>query len=294
MGRSRRKKKKLLSLVITLIILIVGAFTAKKALFDEKYEIPDGNAEFHFIDVGQGDASLIMVGGKSVLIDTGDKSADDALFEYLNSHNVTELEYFIVTHPDSDHYASAVKVMDNYTVKNLIMTEHEKTTAQYEEFIEAVEKHTEINVISANQSVGKSYFVNDLEIKLIAPLKSYSDPNAESIVFIARYGEKKVMYTGDAEKETEEDIIAQYGASALACDVLKVGHHCSDTSSSQEFVSAVNPKFAVISCGTDNKYGHPHAEPLARLEAINGITIYRTDKDGSIVLNTDGATITKK
>lgn len=289
--------KKGLSLVFVIILLIAGYFTANKVIKNDNnqnYELPGGVAQFHFIDVGQGDAELIMVGDKNILIDTGDRGGKDALVKYLKDHNVTEIEYFIVTHPDADHFASAAYVLDNYTVKNVIMSNAEKTTQMFETFIATLEKHTEINVINAHEKIGTKYDVNGLELKILAPLsESYTDTNDYSVVVMARYGNKKFLLTGDAEKKSEAEMVEKYSASDLKCDVLKVGHHGSRTSTSDAFLRMANPTYAVISCGKDNKFGHPHTETLNRLKDA-GITIYRTDELGSIVLETDGDKITKK
>lgn len=289
--------KKGLSFVFVLMLLIAGYFAANKAIKNDNnqnYELPGGVAQFHFIDVGQGDAELIMVGDKNILIDTGDRGGKDSLVKYLKDHNVTEIEYFIVTHPDADHFASAAYVLDNYTVKNVIMSNAEKTTQMFETFIATLEKHTEINVISAHDEIGTKYDVNGLELKILAPLsESYTDTNDYSVVVMARYGNKKFLLTGDAEKKSEAEMVEKYSTSDLKCDVLKVGHHGSRTSTSDAFLRMANPTYAVISCGKDNKFGHPHTETLNRLNDA-GITIYRTDELGSIVLETDGDKITKK
>ena len=289
--------KKGLSFVFVIMLLIAGYFAANKVIKNDNnqnYELPGGVAQFHFIDVGQGDAELIMVGDKNILIDTGDRGGKDALVKYLKDHNVTEIEYFIVTHPDADHFASAAYVLDNYTVKNVIMSNAEKTTQMFETFIATLEKHTEINVINAHDEIGTKYDVNGLELKILAPLsESYTDTNDYSVVVMARYGNKKFLLTGDAEKKSEAEMVEIYSASDLKCDVLKVGHHGSRTSTSDAFLRMANPTYAVISCGKDNKFDHPHTETLNRLNDA-GITIYRTDELGSIVLETDGDKITKK
>ena len=314
---TKRKKKtfeKVITLIVAAIILICGYFTVDKIVEDKTpvYEVPDGVAQFHFIDVGQGDAELITVGTKAVLIDTGDRAGKDALIKYLDEHNVKEIEYFIVTHPDLDHFASAAYVLDNYTVKNVIMSHKVKTTDTFETFIATLENHTEINVINAHENIGKCYYVDDLELKILAPLgEDYGsrDTNNYSVVVMARYGNNKVLLTGDAEDKSEEEMVEKYKASDLKCDVLKVGHHGSRTATTDAFLEKVNPTIAVISCGVedgrkdgkDNDYGHPHSETTEKLSAKN-ITVYITeyrDDEGvahrqSIVLESDGNTITKK
>lgn len=320
MAKKKRKpsKKKIFNKIVTFIIVaivaICGYFTVDKVVKDNTtiYETPDGVAQFHFIDIGQGDAELITVGDKAVLIDTGDRSGKDALIKYLDEHNVKEIEYFIVTHPDLDHFASAAYVLDNYTVKNVIMSHKVKTTDTFETFIATLENHTEINVINAHENIGKCYYVDDLELKILAPLgEDYGsdDTNNYSVVVMARYGNKKVLLTGDAEEKSEEEMVEKYKASDLKCDVLKVGHHGANNATTDAFLEKADPTIAVISCGVedgrkdgkDNKFGHPHSETMEKLSAKN-ITVYITeyrDDEGvahrqSIVLETDGNTITKK
>ena len=314
---TKRKKKtfeKVITLIVAAIILICGYFTVDKIVEDKTpvYEVPDGVAQFHFIDVGQGDAELILVGDKAVLIDTGDKSGKDALIKYLDEHNVKEIEYFIVTHPDLDHFASAAYVLDNYTVKNVIMSHKVKTLDTFETFIATLENHTEINVINAHENIGKCYYVDDLELKILAPLgEDYGsrDTNNYSVVVMARYGNKKVLLTGDAEEKSEEEMVEKYKASDLKCDVLKVGHHGANNATTDAFLEKADPTIAVISCGVedgradgkDNKFGHPHSETMKKLSAKN-ITVYITeyrDDEGvahrqSIVLEIGNDTITKK
>lgn len=317
---TKRKKKtfeKVITLIVAAIILICGYFTVDKIVEDKTptYEVPDGVAQFHFIDVGQGDAELITVGTKAVLIDTGDKAGKDALIKYLDDHNVKEIEYFIVTHPDADHFASAAYVLDNYTVKNVIMSHKEKTTQMFNTFIDKLEEcinTKNLKLIDAHENIGKCYYVDDLELKILAPLgESYgsTDTNNYSVVVMARYGNNKVLLTGDAEDKSEEEMVEKYKASDLKCDVLKVGHHGSRTATTDAFLEKVNPTIAVISCGVedgrsdgkDNDYGHPHSETMEKLSAKN-ITVYITeyrDDEGvahrqSIVLESDGNTITKK
>ena len=314
---TKRKKKtfeKVITLIVAAIILICGYFTVDKIVEDKTpvYEVPDGVAQFHFIDVGQGDAELILVGDKAVLIDTGDKSGKDALIKYLDEHNVKEIEYFIVTHPDADHFASAAYVLDNYTVKNVIMSHKVKTLDTFETFIATLENHTEINVINAHENIGKCYYVDDLELKILAPLgEDYGsrDTNNYSVVVMSRYGNKKVLLTGDAEEKSEEEMVEKYKASDLKCDVLKVGHHGANNATTDAFLEKADPTIAVISCGVedgradgkDNKFGHPHSETMKKLSAKN-ITVYITeyrDDEGvahrqSIVLEIGNDTITKK
>ncbi|MBQ2809544.1 MAG: MBL fold metallo-hydrolase [Clostridia bacterium] len=320
MGRKSRKKaqKRLKRKIITTLIGIIIALIALAIAYfmggsdeekpPENYDIPEGSIEYHFIDIGQGDATLIMVDEKAILIDTGDRGSDDRkkLTDYLDKMNITELEYFIATHPDADHIGSAAYVVENYDIKNVILSPKEHTTQTYTSFIEAIEAKEQINVIVADQDeIGKKYNVGELEMTILGPLdtEDYSskDMNNPSVVIMARWGNTKVLLTGDAEKEAELKLVEKYGAS-LDCDVLKVGHHGSDSSThsadpengiANGFLHYVKPEIAIISCGTGNKYEHPHQVTLDELAKYN-VEVHRTDHEGSIVLVSDGTNITLK
>lgn len=310
----KRLKKKIISIVIAIIIALIGAIVATQMYEepqDENYEIPEGSIEYHFIDIGQGDATLIMVDGKAILVDTGDRGNEDRekLTSYLEKMNVTELEYFIATHPDSDHIGSAAYVVENYTIKNVILSPKEHTTATYENFISAIETKVDSgeiqNVYIAGEEgllLGDKINVGEFEMTILGPVDadeySSSDNNNPSVVIMARWGKTKVLLTGDAEKEAELKLVEKYGAQ-LDCDVLKVGHHGSDSSTHPAdpdngiihgFLHYVKPEMAIISCGTGNKYGHPHKVTLDEL-AANNVEVHRTDLEGTIVLVSDGETI---
>lgn len=283
----KREKQKLIKGGLTLVCLAILAllwFIFKPA--QEVYEVPDGTAEFHFIDVGQGDATLIKAGDKNILIDTGEYDAKEALFSYLDKYNVKEIEYFVVTHFDSDHFANATDVLDSYDVKSLIIPDQEKTTQTYEKFISKVEEQVasrDIEVLNANEMIGEKLELQGLELTVLAPLKNnYGNSNDYSVVLMARYGNKKVLLTGDAEKEAEQDIVEKYTSLNLDCDIFKLGHHGSGTSSSQDLLDLATPTYVVASCGKDNKYGHPHKEVLERTKSMK---LYRTDENGSIVIS---------
>lgn len=286
MTKNQKTIKAILTVVcIGILALMWFVFMPKQ---DEKpqYDVPTGTAEFHFIDVGQGDATLIKVGDKNILVDTGDRGAKDELFNYLDTHNVLEIEYFAVTHYDSDHFANATAVLDKYDVKKVLVPDQVKDTKTYETFITKLEEQVEskdIEVLCANDMIGSVLTVDSLALTVLAPLKdNYKDSNDYSVCLMARFGNKKVLLTGDAEKEAEEDIVAKYSAADLDCDVYKMGHHGSRTSSSQALLDKLTAESVVISCGLDNDYGHPHKEAVDRVSKLN---IYRTDTQGSIVLS---------
>ena len=294
---TKNKTEKIIKGALALVLLVVAFFLYQcYGPNNTNYEIPEGVAEFHFIDIGQGDAELILVDGKAILIDTGDIGSDDRakLTSYLDKLKITELEYFVATHPDADHIGSAAYVVENYDIKNVILSPKEHTSKTYEKLITALEEREHINVINAQDKLGESIFVGDLEMKILGPIGEYSsdDNNNPSVVIMARWGNTKVLLTGDAEKEAEDRLSAEY-KTELDCDILKVGHHGSHSSSQNSFIKFVKPEYAVISCGVDNKYEHPHKETLDTLEYYKA-KIYRTDLHGSIVATTDGENITIK
>ena len=293
------KNQKMIKGILTVACLIILAllwFVFMPGQEDEPdYGVPSGTAEFHFIDVGQGDAILIKVGDKNVLVDTGDYDAKEALFEYLDTHGVSEIEYFVVTHYDSDHFANATAVLDKYDVKKVLVPDQVKDTKTYEKFIAKLEEQVEskdIEVLNANEMIGSAINVDDLELKVLAPLKNnYKDSNDYSVCLMARYGNKRVLLTGDAEKTAEADIAERYSEAELNCDVYKMGHHGSRTSSSQALLDMMTPESVVISCGVGNEYKHPHKEALDRVE---GLKVYRTDTQGTIVLSIANDTLSFK
>lgn len=279
------------------IILAVFAYIFRDYLpLDELTQsgrtVVDGTVDFHFIDVGQGDSILIMTDKGNILIDSGPNSASSNLNAYLDEMGVKDLEYAIFTHPHEDHIGSAASIVKSRNIKNVIMPDTEYDTKTYDKLLTALEESTSTNIIASKS--GAVYSVGDLQMKILAPnAETYKSTNDYSVVVKVTYGATDFMMTGDAEVLSEKEIMSKYSNSELKCDVLKVGHHGSTTSSGVDFLDAVSPKIAVICCATGNDYGHPHRETLEKLNARN-ITIYRTDLLGSIVLTTDGTTITKK
>ena len=239
---------------------------------------------FHFIDVGQGDAILITTAEGNILIDTSEKSEREALVNYLAEQNITSLKYLILTHTDADHIGSADYVVENYDVDTVMMTDYTATTKTYERLLTAIENKSTNVIIPELRYV---FTLGSLQMTVIAPTEKFDDPNEMSLVIKAVHGETSLMFTGDAEVESEEGILENWSAAELKVDILKVGHHGSDSSTTQAFLDALDPDAAVISCGEGNSYGHPHAEVVDRLTA-KGVTIYRTDKDGTVVIVSDG------
>lgn len=276
-----RTAYKVLSLVVALIVLVAAYF-----LFAPEPDVPtvtEGELQVHFLDVGQADSVLVMSGEDVMLIDTGDldDSYTNKIISYLRTYGIEEIDYLILTHPDSDHIGGAPEIFDNFVIKNCIMPDFVKTTKIYESTLDAIEAEEGLNLIAAEP--GYRFTVGEAECKVLAPLDDYSDANEASVVIKLVFGERSVLFTGDAEKESEGAMVSRYSQTDLKADVLKSGHHGSSTSSTEAFLRLVAPKYAVISCGEGNKYGHPHGETITRYTSF-GIKIYRTDEDGTVIL----------
>ncbi len=294
--RKYRKIKNFIIMVVVIVAAILGFLFGKEALSQKPPVEPvSGNeVQFHFIDVGQGDAALIRTADGDILIDASTNDAEAELKAYLDSLGVTDIEYAVFTHPHEDHIGGADMVILNYNVKRVVIPDKEHDTKTYEKMIVAIEEKN-CEVIEATPD--KTFKVGELNCTILAPIStSYKELNDYSVVIRADYGETSVLFTGDAEIHSEEEMIERYGRGAggmLDCDLIKVGHHGSDTSSGQAFLDAVTPAYGVISCGKGNSYGHPIQEILGRYEAMN-VKLYRTDLEGSIVFTSTGGEPVKK
>lgn len=245
-----------------------------------------GNLEVHFIDVGQGDAIFVeLPNDETMLIDAGPSSG--IVPNYIKSQGHSDIDYVIATHPDADHIKGMPEVLNTFKVGTFYMPEKEHTTQIFDKMMDAIAN----NGCDAVYALAGKNIINtsDLKVYFVGPTKIYGDNNACSAVVKLEYKETSILFTGDAEYSSENDMImAGYDLSA---DILKVGHHGSSSSSSPAFIKAVNPKDAIISVGENNKYGHPTNEVLTILNNA-GINIYRTDEVGTIIIVSDGVTYT--
>lgn len=243
----------------------------------------------HYIDVGQADCSLLICGEDTVLIDAGDVDSYDAIHTYLQAQNIEEIDYFILTHAHADHIGSADEILKNYTVHNVIMPKYSEanmpTSKTYEDLLYAL-SDSEAKVIAAKP--GNSYTLSACSFTVLAPNKAYEEVNNSSVVVRFVYGDTAFLFQGDAEKVSEQAILD--AGFPIQADVIKLGHHGSKTSSSAGYLSAVQPKLAIISCGENNSYNHPSESILKRLDDY-GIDYRRTDRNGNIVVISDGKNI---
>jgi competence protein ComEC len=243
-----------------------------------------------YIDVGQGDSELIQVNGKNLLIDSGPNDSESNIMTYLKKENITKLDYVIATHPHEDHIGNMAQIIKKYEIDSFIAPKKVVNTKTFENMIEALkEKDMKITVPHPRDTLDLG---ENVKAEILAPnSSSYPDTNNYSVVLKITYANTSFLFTGDAEKTSEAEMLNNNYD--LSSDVLKVGHHGSSTSTTEDFLNNVNPKIAVISCGKDNKYGHPNRKTLNNLKKKN-IQVYRTDIDGTIVLLSDGDKITKE
>lgn len=248
----------------------------------------DGSTlEVHFLDVGQGDATLIRCGEAAMLIDAGNNSWGDDVRDYLEYQGIGDLDYVIGTHPDADHIGGLDVVMEAFDCGTVIMPDYEKDTQTYTDVTDVMEeKGYELTL----PQVGTVYELGEAAFTIVAPNGEYGDnANDYSVGILLEHGENRFLFTGDAEEDSEADMLDN--GIDLSADVLKAAHHGSRTANTEAFLERVNPEYVVISCGEGNSYGHPHAEVLNRLREM-GIKVFRTDEEGTVVATSDGAGIT--
>ena len=282
MSKPRSNGRKATPLPVVLLILAVVIFTYFQTQ-QERFTPVDGMLYVHFIDVGQGDSILITTDDEAMLIDTGESEYAQTVIDYLDSIGVTELTYAVATHPHSDHMGGMAKVINAIPIETFIAPDAVNTSSAFDKMLTALEKNKlQITV----PTLGETFKLGSATLTALVPQNIPSeDLNNQSVVFRLDFGYTSLLLTGDAETAAEAEMLAS--GIDLDCDVLKVGHHGSRTSSSEAFLAAISPDLAIISCGKDNSYGHPHSEIVKRLKA-QGIPFRQTDKEGTIILVSDG------
>lgn len=240
-----------------------------------------------FLDVGQGLSVLAEADGQYLLYDGGDRTASSFVVAYLKQRGVEYLDYLVASHYDSDHINGLVGALHTTEAGTILGPDYEADSRVYRSLVSQVSeqgKTIETPKPGSRYPLGSGYF------EVLAPLSdSYEDANNSSIVIRIVQGDTSFLLTGDAEAESEREMLAAWPD--LKSDVLCVGHHGSASSTGSEFLSAVNPSAAVISCGKENSYGHPTADVLNRLSA-QGCQIWRTDEDGTITAVSNGRSVT--
>lgn len=272
-------------MVLLLCLFLLACCT--EAVKTEKIPVTAGHEmQVHFIDVGQGDSILIeSPSGKTMLIDGGVKGAGQQIVSYLKELGINKLDIVVATHPDADHIGGLIPVLDNMTIEQFYDSGKVHTSQTFEEMLTRIdEKNIPYHVPKIGDDIE---FDKNVNVKVLNANDQATDNNDASIVLKMTYGNVSFLLTGDAGVALEKEML-QYDVKAT---VLKAGHHGSNTSSSEEFIQAVKPEVTILSYGEDNKYGHPHAEIVDRLQAI-GSKIYATADLGTITVSTDGVNYT--
>ncbi len=244
----------------------------------------ESETQIHFIDVGQGDASLIVQGESYALIDAGTESSQEDLVVYLQALGIEKLDYLIQTHPHADHIGGMDVVLENFEVELVVLPDESKTTSEidsmaYENVFVAIDAYDSSAEVATE---GNVYPLGLGEITVLSTGVDGTDNlNNISLCLMYTKGDFNALFTGDGEKELEE-ILLEAGEDIKA-DVFQVGHHGSSTSNIEEFLYEVSPEIAVASCGYENRYGHPHSEIIERFDDL-GVDFYRTDLNGSVVV----------
>lgn len=244
-----------------------------------------GTLTVTWLDVGQGDAAVIQCGGQSMLIDGGKPEKSSYIYAWLQQHGLSYLDVIVATHVDADHIGGLSGALNYASVGTAYCPETTGTTETFQSFVKYLaQRGKQITVPTA----GETFALGGAQIQILGPLHRAEDSNDNSIVLIVSFGATSFLFTGDAERAEEQDLL-NAGVN-LQSTVLKVGHHGSDTSTSYPFLRAVAPQYAVISVGAGNSYGHPTEAVLSRLRDA-GVTTFRTDMQGEITAVSDGQTI---
>lgn len=294
---AKRKNPKKQNPIITVIVFIIAAVCVIAGKFGgeldlplsegEKVSLTDSSAIVHIINVGQGSSALVQCGETGILIDAGERDYGSTVVKYLKDAGIKKLEYVVASHPHSDHIGGLTDVMDAFPVKNIIMPELSEinmpTTRTYEKFLMKIADKN-INAIAAEY--GSQYALGGAVLQILGPVKQDKDLNDMSVICKVTAVKTTFLFPGDAEKPEMSSIMPY--SPKLKCDVMVMAHHGSSTSLERNFLKNASPSVAVISCGKDNSYGHPHKEALQYLNN-NAIEYYRTDKHGNVIFKCDNS-----
>jgi competence protein ComEC len=282
-----KRKIGIFALLLALLCLMSACeMFAEFGFGDEQDSVPLGDGfTVYFIDVGQADSALIVSDGATMLIDGGNVADSDLVYTFLKDHGVSHLDYIVCTHAHEDHVGGLAGALNYATADVALAPVMENDTKAFKNFVKYLdEQGVEITI----PKPGDTFKLGGANVKILGPINPSDEPNNTSIVMKITYGATSFLFTGDAERAEEADIL-EVGYD-LSATVLKVGHHGSSTSTTYPFLREIMPQYAVISCETGNSYGHPHEETLSKLRDAD-VTLYRTDLQGTITCASDGKTV---
>lgn len=293
MSNGNSGRSKLVKLLTTIIVLVITAIL-KIIVPDESNQsnVPtetntqiqaEGQLEVHMIDVGQADSFLLVQDDKTALVDCGTRSTGKDVVEYLNSLEITKLDYVFGTHPHDDHMGGMYEVITNFEIGEIIIPEVEDGKVTSNWYMKLMKELNTGNYKVTFAKLEDIYNLNDAVMEIIGPVSKPdgSNINNYSTVLKVSFGEMDMIMTGDAETEIEKEIIES--GKDIDAEILKVGHHGSDTSTSDEFLDEISPEYALISTKVGNKYEHPIKSTMEKLEERE-IEIYRTDENGTVIV----------
>lgn len=285
------KKRHFKHLIIFTLLLLLCFFSSLLTKKFNSYKVNPNLMYVHYINVDQGDAILIQVNNKNLLIDSGPKSHKKQLVKFLNDINISKLDYVIATHPHEDHIGNMNTVLNSYKVQSFYAPKVYSYTKSFEQMIDSLKSNNlKINPIKRGCNTINLGFQTNVEV--FSPINdTYDNENNYSPVIKISFGNNSFLFTGDAEKEIEDKLILLNDD--LKADILKVSHHGSSSSTSDSFLNRVSPKYAVISVGKNNIYDHPNDTIISKLNTYN-IDILRTDIQNNITLISDGTNISYK
>ncbi len=308
---TKAQKKKLFSILVVLVVVCIAGFLSHRGesiqplveyfpfleeIFPQE-SVPAGapvmdgaGLRVHILDVGQADCILIQGPEKVLVIDGGESGDASTIIQYLQKQGVERIDYYLNTHPHSDHYGGITQVMQAIPTGEFfhhpVPEEHTPTTRSYQKLIQyLLDSKTKTTVLDPGDTLDLG---GGAVLTILAPLEGYEDMNNNSLVGRLTFGERAFLFTGDAEKKSEKAILES--GVELSADVYSIPHHGSNTGMTQKFLDQVKPQYATISVGKDNDYGHPHRDTIQRL-SDGEIPCLRTDLLGNIVFETDGKTL---
>lgn len=291
---NNKKINKLLNKIIFILIILIGIFYTNKELIKKdntsyamkQTENDDVNKlEIYYFDVGQADSILIKENNYNILIDAGNNEDGENLVNYLkNNLNINKFNMVVGTHPHEDHIGGLNNIIDEFDIDTILMPNATSTSKTFESVLNSIEnKNYKITV----PKIDEEFNYDNIKLKVLYTGTNEKDLNNNSIVLKLTYFNNKFLFTGDATSKVEKKLLKK----DIESDVLKIGHHGSEYSTTNDFLDKVNPKYAIIEVGKNNTYKHPKQITLDKLNAKN-IKIYRTDLDGTIKLTSDGNNIT--